>query len=90
MPHVERNPVRAKALPIRKAQRRPWSSAGTPPRDVNQPPLNPGPVPRGCDRLAWVNQALTEAESAALRESVVRASPFCATLSGDRCRLQKA
>jgi len=79
MRYVERNPVRAKTIPIRKAQRWPWSSVGTPPRGVDKPPLDAGPVPRGRNWLAWVNQPLTEEELAAVRESVVRGSPYGAT-----------
>jgi putative transposase len=76
MRYVERNPVRTKALPIRKAQRWPWSSAGTPPRGVDKPLIDAGPVPRGRDWPARVNQPLTKEELAAVRESVVRGSPF--------------
>jgi len=56
--YVERNPVRAKTIPIRKAQRWPWSSVGTPPRGVDKPPLDAGPVPRGRNWLAWVQSAV--------------------------------
>ena len=80
MRYVERNPVRAKTIPIRKAERWPWSSVGTPPRGVDKPSLDPGPVPRGSDWLAWVNQPLTEEELSAVRESVVRGSPYGATV----------
>jgi len=76
MRYVERNPVRAKTIPIRKAERWPWSSVGTPPRGVDKPPLDAGAVPRGRDWLTWVNQPLTEEELSAVRESVVRGSPY--------------
>jgi len=76
MRYVERNPVRAKAIPIRKAQRWPWSSVGTPPKDVDRPTLDPGPVPRGDAWLPWLGEPQTEAELKALRESVARGRPF--------------
>jgi len=82
MRYVERNPVRAKTIPIRKAQRWPWSSvgqeekSGTPPKKIERPPLDAGPVPRGKDWLRWVNQPQTEAELKAMRESVNRDRPF--------------
>src|SRR3990172_9968876 len=44
--YVERNPLRAKGLPVRKAERWPWSSVGTPGKDVERPALDPGPVAR--------------------------------------------
>jgi hypothetical protein len=46
------------------------------PKDAERPPLNPGPVVRGSNRLQWVNEPQTKAELAALRESVARGSPF--------------
>ncbi len=76
MRYVERNPVRAKAIPIRKAQRWPWSSIGQPPKGVDRPPLDPGPVARGGDWLRWVNSPQTEAELTALRQSISRGRPF--------------
>jgi len=79
MRYVERNPVRARSIPIRKAQRWPWSSLGQPPKDVECPRLDRGPVPRGKNWLRLVNEPQTEAELAAVRESVVRGSPFGST-----------
>ena len=76
MRYVERNPVRAKTIPVRKASRWPWSSLGSPPKDVDRPRLDPGPIPRGSDWLRWVNEPQTEAELKALRESIVRGRPF--------------
>ena len=76
MRYVESNPVRAKPLGIRKAQRWPWSSIGNPPKDVKRPPLDPGPVPRGDDWASWVNEPLTEGELAAVSESLQRGRPF--------------
>lgn len=74
--YVERNPVRATAIPVRKAERWPWSSVGSPPRDVERPTLDPGPVPRSRNWLRFVNEPQTDAELAAMRESVERGSPF--------------
>ena len=76
MRYVERNPVRAKTIPIRKAQRWPWSSIGQPPKDVDRPPLEAGPVARGDDWLRWVNEPQTESELKALRQSISRGRPF--------------
>jgi putative transposase len=74
--YVERNPVRAKGVPVRKAHRWPWSSVGTPGKNVERPVLDPGPVPRGPDWLDWVNRPLTPPELAAVRDSVRRGKPF--------------
>ena len=76
MRYVERNPVRAKAIPVRKARRWLWSSIGNPPKGIDRPPLDPGPVGRGKDWLAWVDAPQTEAELEALRESIRRGRPF--------------
>jgi putative transposase len=74
--YVERNPLRAASLRIRKAERYPWSSAGAPPPKVLRPALDAGPVARGRDWLEWVNQPLTAEELAAVRQSIERGSPF--------------
>lgn len=76
MRYVERNPVRAKTIPIRKAQRWPWSSIGMLPKNVDRPQLDPGPMRRRRNWLRWVNQPQTEAELRAMRESVNRDRPF--------------
>ncbi len=77
MRYVEGNPVRATSIPVRKAQNWPWSSAGTPPRDVEVVPiLHPGPVERRTDWLDWVNTPLTEQEHEALARCVNRGQPF--------------
>ena len=76
MRYVERNPVRAKAIPIRKAQNWPWSSLGTPPADVEVPQLHPGPVPRRKNWLNWVNCALTEQEREAMEVFIARGQPY--------------
>ncbi len=74
--YVERNPVRAKTIPVRKAQRWPWSSAGNPPGDVERPVLDPGPVARPKDWLQWVNEPQSEAELLAICDSITRGRPF--------------
>ena len=77
MRYVERNPVRAKTIPIRKAQNWPWSSAGTPPQDVEiVPTLHPGPVPRRNDWLDWVNSPMTQAEHEAMSLCISRGQPY--------------
>jgi putative transposase len=74
--YVERNPVRAISLPVRKAQRWPWSSIGTPPGDILVPQLSVGPVPRPRNWLSWVNEPLTATELAVVRECVTRGRPY--------------
>ena len=76
MRYVERNPVRAKTLKVRKAQRWPWSSVSRPLSDVEYPELDAGPVSRGKDWLDWVNTPLTEDEVKALRAIVNRQRPY--------------
>lgn len=77
MRYVERNPVRAKTIPVRKAQNWPWSSVGTPPRAVEVvPTLHPGPVPRRKDWLDWVNMPLTKAEQEAMSQCINRGQPY--------------
>lgn len=76
MRYVERNPVRAKTIAVRKAQRWPWSSVGQLPADVESPQLHAGPVSRRKDWLDWVNTPLTAEEIAAVRHSLVRGAPF--------------
>ncbi len=76
MRYVERNPVRAKSIPVRRAERWPWSSIGEPPQDVEVPKLTAPPEPRADNWLEWVNTPLTVPELAAARESVVRGRPF--------------
>ena len=76
MRYVERNPVRAKSIPVRKAQKWKWSSVGTPPKDTEVPELTTGPVKRRKDWLDWVNQPLTDAERDALSVCINRGQPF--------------
>jgi len=78
--YVERNPVRAKALSVRKAHRWPWSSIGTPPKEVERPVVAPGPVPRPDDWFRWVNEPQTLPELDALRQSLDRGRPFGETV----------
>jgi putative transposase len=67
--YVERNALRAKL--VCRAEDWRWSSLG-----ATDAWLHPGPVPRGDDWLAWVNQPQSEAEEKALRRSVNRGTPF--------------
>ena len=74
--YVERNPVRAKSIPIRKAQNWNWSSVGTPPSEYDPPKLHAGPVKRPDDWLDWVNQPMNDAELADLQICINRGRPF--------------
>ena len=76
MRYVERNPINAKTIPIRKAQNWPWSSAGTPRKDYEVVDLHPSPVAKQKDWLTWVNKPLSEKEYDALNISMKRGSPF--------------
>jgi putative transposase len=76
MRYVERNPVRAKAIPVRKAQNWNWSSVGTPPINTIVPKLDSGPTKRRKDWLAWVNKPLTKAERDAMQVCIERGQPF--------------
>lgn len=76
MRYVERNPVRAKSIPVRKAQNWKWSSVGKPPKDTVVPQLDAGPVKRRKDWLDWVNQPLSESERDALGVCISRGQPF--------------
>lgn len=80
MRYVERNPVRANSIRVRKAESWPWSSAAPLPQEATtgDAPLavHPGPVPRPANWLKWVNQPQTQEELAALRRSVDRGQPF--------------
>jgi len=76
MRYVERNPVRAKTIPVRKAQNWNWSSAGTPPADCETVKLFAGPVKKKANWLDWVNQPTTQAEVEALQLSIQRGRPY--------------
>lgn len=80
MRYVERNPVRAKQLRVRRAERWPWSSLGTPSPGVARPVLHEGPVPRGRHWVERVNEPQTEAELAAISHSLQRGAPFGTSL----------
>ena len=74
--YVERNPVRAKTISIRKAPKWSWSSAGKPSTEFETVRLHRGPVKRRDDWLDWVNQPLTVAERDSIRTCVQRGRPF--------------
>ena len=74
--YVERNPVRAKTIPVRKAQNWKWSSAGSPTSEFEPVKLHSGPAKRRSDWLDWVNKSLTEAERSAMHQRINRGSPF--------------
>lgn len=74
--YVERNPVRAEGIPVRKAQNWPWSSAGQPPNGVEAVVLDPGPVIRREDWDDWVNCPMSQAEIDACQLSIKRGRPF--------------
>jgi len=69
--YVERNPVRAGLVP--RADLWPWSSLA---RIDQAPLLEPGPAPRGIGWVEAVNAVATEAECAAVRESIRRDRPL--------------
>ena len=72
--YVERNPIRANL--VNSATAWAWSSLGSPPPEVRTPALHAGPVARGANWLAHVEQPLTEAELVAVRRCVARGTPF--------------
>ena len=76
MRYVERNPVREKYIPVRKAQNWKWSSLGTPPADAICPKLHNGPVKRRENWLDWVNQPLTNDERKAMERCIARGQPY--------------
>lgn len=75
--YVERNALRAKL--VRRAENWRWSSLSK--HRTGEAPvfLHPGPLPRPRDWVATVNQAQTDAELSALRQSVNRGTPFGAS-----------
>ena len=76
MRYVERNPVRAQTIPVRRAENWSWSSAGVPPDGVDPVALHAGPITKKRNWLAWVNQPLTKAELSAVRTCVERGQPY--------------
>ncbi len=76
--YVERNPLRAGL--VRRAEEWRWSSLGMSRTSGPGPRLEHWPIDRPEPWDAVVNEPQTEAELAAIRESVVRGSPFgCAS-----------
>lgn len=78
--YIERNPLRAGL--VARAEDWLWSSVrewGT-----ADPFLHAGPVPRPADWVAWVNEAVTDAELERLRHSVNRGTPFGTAAWGAR------
>ncbi len=76
MRYIERNPVRAKTIAVRKAQNWPWSSAGCPPTKYPRVNLHDGPVRRRRNWLDWVNQSLSDAEQEAMETCIIRGRPY--------------
>jgi putative transposase len=76
MRYVERNPVRSATLAVQSACMWPWSSASSKGTVFGRPQLDPGPVPRRADWLAWVDKPLTSGEEAAIKQSIARGTPF--------------
>ena len=72
--YVERNPLRAGL--VGSAVHWCWSSLGQAYQHLPGPALAEGPVPRHADWRTWVDGPETEAELAALRQSVARGAPF--------------
>jgi putative transposase len=68
---IERNALRAGL--VERAEFWPWSILSRP---EQSPVLDPGPAPRGADWVASVNAPMTEAETAATRESIRRDRPL--------------
>jgi putative transposase len=74
--YVERNPVRAGL--VSRAEHWRWSSAGRggAAGQSKRPALHDWPIARPRKWLEWVNQALTDAELTAVRQSVAKGSPY--------------
>jgi putative transposase len=72
--YVERNPLRADL--VAKAEDWPWSSLHPDAATRQALKLDPGPVPRPDDWVERVNTAMTEAEEAAVRQSIRRGQPL--------------
>lgn len=76
MRYVERNPLRARTLPICKAQNWSWSSLGVPPPEFEAVHLHAGPIERPANWLDWVNEPLGPAEMQELQTCIDRGRPF--------------
>ena len=74
MRYVERNPLRAGL--VERAQDWPWSSLRNRIGDSRRPLLTDSPLPLPDRWIDVVNEALTEAELAAVRESLRRGKPY--------------
>ena len=73
---VELNPVREVSIPIRKAQRLPGASIGSPPADAVKPQRNKGAVDRRQYGLEWVIHSLTPAERDSFALCLARGQPL--------------
>ena len=77
MRYVERNPIRAKAIPVRKAQNWHWSSVGIPHPDAEViPKITMGPVERPEPWLEWVNRPTSLNEFEAMSTCISRGRPY--------------
>ena len=75
--YVERNPVRAKTIPVRKAQNWHWSSVGVAHKDAEEmPDICEGPVERPQPWLDWVNRPTNQDEFANMSVCIGRGQPF--------------
>jgi putative transposase len=72
--YVERNALRANL--VKHAEEWPWSSLRYHVEPTKVPFLDPGPVPRGDNWLALVQEPQSDAELERLRHSVNRSQPF--------------
>jgi putative transposase len=73
MRYIERNPLRAGL--VERGQDWPWSSLSTD-ETIERPALDPGPVPRACDWVDFVNRPMTDAEADAMKLTMRRDRPF--------------
>ena len=72
--YVERNALRAEL--VRKVELWRWSSLATGLLEAPPAFLHPGPVARPKNWLAYVQQPLTPAELARVRQSIMRGTPY--------------
>ena len=77
MRYVERNPIRAKTIPVRKAQNWHWSSLGIAHPDAEvMPEITNGPVERPHPWLDWVNRPTSKDEFEAMSMCISRGRPY--------------
>lgn len=77
MRYVERNPIRAKTIPVRKAQNWHWSSVGIPHPDSEViPKITNGPIQRLEPWLDWVNRPTSPDEFEAISTCISRGQPY--------------